>query len=368
MSVTREKRQVWRESVCVGILVVDDDPAAASSVSQVLRQQGYRTVLASDTDDARRRLHQGGVNLVVCDVRLPSESGLSLAQEIACEHPEVGVVMMSGWGDLRTADAAFESGADTFLAKPFRAEELVIAVSTALRQLRSRVESQVAHSRLEEDVAHLRIALSEVNSSLADARRDMLTRLAFAAECRIPGMGGHLGRVGAMVKALTAHMGWEPERAELVGAAATLHDVGKIAIPDQVLLKRGPLTHDERRAMQRHALIGHEMLAGSDDPLLEMAATIALAHHERADGTGYPYGLSGDAIPVEAGVVAVVDVFDALLSTRPHRDSMTVPEALDEITSGRGGLLHEQPLAALVENVDHLLVVRQGSDVSITGD
>ena len=124
----------------MGIFVVDDDPAAASSVSELLQQHGYRTVLASDTEDARRRLRQGGVNLVVCDVRLPSESGLSLAQEIACDHPEVGVVMMSGWGDLRTADAAFESGADTFLAKPFRAEELVIAVSTALRQLRSRVE------------------------------------------------------------------------------------------------------------------------------------------------------------------------------------------------------------------------------------
>jgi response regulator RpfG family c-di-GMP phosphodiesterase len=352
----------------MGILVVDDDPAAASSVSEVLRQQGYKTLLASDTDDARRRLRQGGVNLVVCDVRLPSESGLSLAEEIASDHPEVGVVMMSGWGDLRTADAAFESGADTFLAKPFRAEELVIAVSTALRQLRSRVESQVAHTRLEEDVAHLRIALSEVNSSLAGARRDMLTRLAFAAECRIPGMGGHLGRVGEMVTVLTAHMGWEPERAELVGAAATLHDVGKIAIPDQVLLKRGPLTDDERRTMQRHALIGHEMLAGSDDPLLEMAATIALAHHERADGTGYPYGLSGDAIPVEASVVAVVDVFDALLSTRPHRDAMTVPDALDEITSGRGGLLDERALTTLVANVNQLLAIRQGSDVALTGD
>ncbi len=368
MSVTRDKRQVWRESVSVGILVVDDDPAAASSVSQLLRQQGYRTMLASDTDDARRRMRQGGVNLVVCDVRLPSESGLSLAQEIACDHPEVGVVMMSGWGDLRTADAAFESGADTFLAKPFRADELVIAVSTALRQLRSRVESRVAHSRLEEDVAHLRIALSEVNSSLDDARRDMLTRLAFAAECRIPGMGGHLGRVGAMVEALTSHMGWEPERADLVGAAATLHDVGKIAIPDQVLLKPGPLTDEERRAMQRHALIGHEMLAGSDDPLLVMAATIALAHHERADGTGYPYGLSGDTIPEEATVVAVVDVFDALISTRPHRSSMTVPEALDEMTSGRCGLLHQQALAALVANVDDLLVVRQVRDVGLTGD
>jgi putative two-component system response regulator len=368
VSVTRDKRQVWRESVSVGVLVVDDDPAAASSVSQVLQQQGYRTLLASDTDDARRRLRQGGVNLVVCDVRLPSESGLSLAQEIARDHPEVGVVMMSGWGDLRTADAAFESGADTFLAKPFRADELVIAVSTALRQLRSRVESRFVHSRLEEDVAHLRIALSEVNSSLADARRDMLTRLAFAAECRIPGMGGHLGRVGAMVRALTAHMGWEPERAELVGAAATLHDVGKIAIPDQVLLKRGPLTGDERRAMQRHALIGHEMLAGSDDPLLEMAATIALAHHERADGSGYPYGLSGDSIPVEASVVAVVDVFDALLSTRPHRDSMTVPEALAEMTCGRGGLLHELPLATLVANVDDLLGIRRVSEVGIAGE
>jgi putative two-component system response regulator len=359
MSVTRDKRQVWSESARAGILVVDDDPAVASSVSELLQQHGYRTVLASDTDDARRRLRQGGVNLVVCDVRLPSESGLSLAQEIACDHPEVGVVMMSGWGDLRTADAAFESGADTFLAKPFRADELAIAVSTALRQQRSRVQMRVAHSRLEEDVAHLRIALSEVNSSLDDARRDVLTRLAFAAECRIPGMGGHLGRVGAMVEVLTTHMGWEPERAELVGIAATLHDVGKIAIPDQLLLKRGPLTDQERRAMQRHALIGHEMLAGSDDPLLEMAATIALAHHERADGTGYPYGLSGDAIPVEASVVAVADVFDALISTRSHRDAMTVAEALEEMTSGRGGLLHEQPLAALVANVDELLVVRR---------
>ena len=104
MSVTRDKRQVWSESARAGILVVDDDPAVASSVSELLQQHGYRTVLASDTDDARRRLRQGGVNLVVCDVRLPSESGLSLAQEIACDHPEVGVVMMSGWGDLRTAD------------------------------------------------------------------------------------------------------------------------------------------------------------------------------------------------------------------------------------------------------------------------
>jgi putative two-component system response regulator len=364
MSVTRDKRQVWSESARAGILVVDDDPAAASSVSDLLQQHGYRTVLASDTDDARRRLRQGGVNLVVCDVRLPSESGLSLAQEIACDHPEVGVVMMSGWGDLRTADAAFESGADTFLAKPFRADELAIAVSTALRQLRSRVQMRVAQSRLEEDVAHLRIALSEVNSSLDDARRDVLTRLAFAAECRIPGMGGHLGRVGAMVEALTTRMGWEPERAELVGIAATLHDVGKIAIPDQVLLKRGPLTDQERHAMQRHALIGHEMLAGSDDPLLEMAAMIALAHHERADGTGYPYGLSGDAIPVEASVVAVVDVFDALISTRSHRDALTVPEALEEMTSGRGGRLHEQPLAALVANVDDLLVVRRARATS----
>jgi putative two-component system response regulator len=177
-------------------------------------------------------------------------------------------------------------------------------------------------------------------------------------------MGGHLGRVGAMVQALTTRMGWEPERAELVGIAATLHDVGKIASPDQVLLKRGPLTDQERRAMQRHALIGHEMLAGSDDPLLEMAATIALAHHERTDGTGYPYGLCGDAIPVEASVVAVVDVFDALISTRSHRDAMTVPEALEEMASGRGGLLHEQPLAALVANVDDLLVVRQARATS----
>jgi putative two-component system response regulator len=351
MSVSRSKRDLWRERLHASVLVVDDDANVSSAMAQLLQRDGHRTSVAGDVAHARRRLADGSVDVMVCDVRLPGESGLTLAKEVAREHPDVAVVMISGWGDLGTAEAALDSGADRFLAKPFGPDELLIAVSDVLRRRQTRVRSLVDNRRLEEDVSQLRGAVKDLNVALQEARRDTLLRLALAADCRLPGMGPHLRRVGRVTELVARRMGIDPSRCEALGAASMLHDVGQIGVPDRVLLKPGRLTHEERDLMRLHTVIGRDLLTGSGDGLLELAATVAHTHHERVDGNGYPTGLVGDGIPLEGRIVSVVDAFDALISERPHRPPMPVQRALEVLSAGTGTRF--DPLVMTVF-IDHL--------------
>jgi putative two-component system response regulator len=352
VSVTRVRREMWRDGATSRVLVVDDDPFVATSVAQMLERDGHETVVAHDVREARRRLLGDRVNVLVCDVRLPGESGLSLAQEIARDHPAVGLVMMSGSEQLEFVDTALESGADGFLVKPFRGEELLAAVSSALRQRNLRGLSIVESSRHQSEVAVLQVQLREAYLALAGARRETVHRLALAAERRVPAIGPHLRRVGAMTDLVALRLGWTPDQSEALGVASTLHDVGKIAMPDSVLLKPGPLTAEERDMMNAHAVIGYEMLSGSGDALLDVAATIALTHHERMDGTGYRNGLAGQAIPIEGRIVAVVDMFDSLTNDRPYRAAMSTAGAIAELRAGRDRHLDPTVLDALPDSLE----------------
>lgn len=358
MSVSRSKRDLWRERLHASVLVVDDDADVSGAMAHLLERDGHHASVAADVGNARRRLADGTVDVMVCDVRLPGESGLALAKEVARDHPDVAVVMISGWGDLGTAEAALDSGADRFLAKPFEPDELLIAVSDVLRRRQSRVRSLIDNRRLEEDLSHLRGALRDLDSALQEARRDTLLRLALAADCRLPGMGQHLRRVGRMTELVASRLDIEAPRAEALGAASTLHDVGQIGVPDRVLLKPGRLTREERDLMRQHTVIGHDLLAGSGDPLLDMAATIAHTHHERVDGNGYPDGLVGDAIPLEGRIVSVADAFDALLSDRPHRPPMPVERALAVLSAGRENRFDPQVLDVFVANMSDIESIR----------
>jgi hypothetical protein len=194
--------------------------------------------------------------------------------------------------------------------------------------------------------------------AIQDARAEMLRRLARVIEIRDNETGEHIDRIGAYSALIAKQMGWSDADAERLRTAAPLHDVGKVAVPDRILLKPGPLTDDERREMQRHTVVGHDMLAESSSDDIELAAVIALSHHERFDGSGYPQGHGGSDIPIAGRIVAVADVFDALTSDRVYRPAISVSDALRYMADGRGSHFDPHVLDAFERALDEILSVR----------
>jgi HD domain len=190
------------------------------------------------------------------------------------------------------------------------------------------------------------------------AKQGMIQRLARVIEYRDNDTGEHTERMSAYCAVIARELGWAAEAVAELQLAATMHDVGKVAVPDAVLLKPGPLTPDERAVMERHTVVGHEMLAGSQSALLQLAASIALTHHERVDGQGYPHGLRGDAIPIAGRIVAVADVFDALTSDRVYRSAMPVLDAVGILTGGCGTQFDPDVVGAFERGLDEVLAIR----------
>jgi putative two-component system response regulator len=206
--------------------------------------------------------------------------------------------------------------------------------------------------------AELSMAQARAIEELRASRQETVERLARAIEMRDEETGEHVNRMASIAAFLASQLGLEHERVLLLRAAAPMHDVGKIATPDDILQKPGALTPEERHEMERHTVVGHEILADSESELLQMAATIALSHHERWDGDGYPQGLSGEEIPLEARIVAVADVFDALLSDRCYRPALSVAEAVRTIREGKGAHFDPQVAEVLLRHVEEALSFR----------
>jgi len=208
---------------------------------------------------------------------------------------------------------------------------------------------------LREELARARKrAIDELRAS----RQETVERLARAIEMHDAETGRHVGRMASIAALLGRKLGLDPDRVLLLQAAAPMHDVGKVATPDGILRKRGPLTRAEREKMQLHTLVGQEILADSESELLRLAATIAVTHHERWDGDGYPRGLAGEEIPLEGRIVAVADVFDALLSDRSYREALSVDDAVDAMQAGRGSHFDPQVVDALLGNLEQALSLR----------
>ena len=202
----------------------------------------------------------------------------------------------------------------------------------------------------------------ELPTAIRDLRASheaTIRHLTKAVEMRDPTTHRHIDRIGALSGVLARALGWRPLRVELLELAAPMHDVGKIGIPDRILLKAGPLTRRERDVMQSHTLIGHEILAGSRSELLHLAATIALSHHERLDGSGYPHHLGEEEIPQAARIVAVADVFDALVNDRCYRPALPLDEACMTMRAGRGSQFDSTVLDALFANLDEVIAVQR---------
>jgi len=344
------------------ILVVDDDMPVRLALASILTDAGYEVLDVGSAREARHALEHDEIALLLSDVSMPGESGLDLIRFALCEHPETATLLISSLEDPGIAQVAMDFGAYGYLSKPVRRSAVLIGVMNALRRRDMEERERGARAQLERTVTQRTGALDRALERLEDAvvqgrvlQAETIHRWAQAAEHREPGIGKHIRRMSRYCGMLGGQLGLRADSLELT---SVLHDVGKTGIPDSILLKRGPLSPDERLAIETHAEIGYEMLRDSCSSLLDLAAVIAWTHHEKFDGSGYPRGLAGTDIPLEGRVAAVADVFDALTCDRVYRAAWSVPEACEWMRSERGKHFDPHVLDTFLASMDHILAIR----------
>jgi putative two-component system response regulator len=335
-------------------------------IRRMVSATGHPVETAAGATEAREWLAAASFSLVICDVQMPGESGSDLARWIRATQPDVAIVMATGTNDAELADETLAFGAYGFLVKPFKRNEVAINIANALRRRRLEIENrehrQLLEERVDERTAALRDAVRRLEiarEELKRSREETISRLSLAIEFRSNETGAHVARIGVGAQCLGRRLGFDESWCEMIRVSAVLHDVGKIGIPDGILLKPGALTADERSRMQEHAEIGYRLLADSGIELLDVAARIARTHHEWIDGTGYPSGLAGEEIPIEGRITAVADVFDALLTDRPYRPALTVEETVEIIRENRGRQFDPQIVDCLFEHLEEALSLRR---------
>ena len=350
------------------ILIVDDEDQIRTLLARLLGAQGYECLTAESAAAGRRTLKETAVALVLSDVNMPGESGLDFTREVLGHYPDTAVVMVTGMDDRRYAETAIEVGAYGYVLKPFKPNELIINVGNALRRRSLEIENRSHRGRLEQTVldrtSALRDTIAQLESSESELRRlreETIRRLSWAAEFRNQETGEHIVRMSLYCALLARLAGLDGERAEMIRIASPMHDVGKIGIPDRILLKPGRLTDEERHVMEAHAEMGHRILAGSGVELLDLAARMALTHHERIDGFGYPGRLVGEAIPIEGRICAVADVFDALTSDRVYRKAFQPDEARAVMLEGRGTQFDAALLDLFFGHFEDVLAIRRAA-------
>jgi putative two-component system response regulator len=338
------------------VLVVDDEPANLSVLSRMLGAAGYREVRTlADSRQAMDLFRDFRPDLLLLDLRMPHLDGFEILSRVrGAIAPDEYLPVLVLTGDLsqEVKQRALLAGARDFLTKPFDMTEVLL-------RIRNLLETRYLHLSLQSQNETLEVRVRERTHELARAQVETLQRLAIAAEYRDDITGRHAERVGLVAFLLARELGIPEDEATLIRRAATLHDVGKIGVPDAILMKPGPLTAQEFRVMQRHTEIGGRILSGSRSPLLRVARRIALSHHERWDGTGYSGGRAGEDIPLVGRIVAVADVFDSLTHERPYKLALTVEDAVGMIHEARGTHFDPEVLDAFMG------LVNQGAFVGL---
>jgi putative two-component system response regulator len=350
------------------ILVVDDEPAVRRVLEKLLTAEGYDVLLAEDGEQALSLLQVQHVDTILLDVMMPGIDGVEVCRKIRATPglAHVPVVIVTAADDRACRRRAREAGADDFLSKPFDEVELRARIKNSIRvkryqdgldhQRRSLMVTVDEHTR---DLERATANLERVRRELDAARQETIERLTRAAEFRDDETAAHLQRMSHYCRMLARKKGLDEYQAELMRVASPMHDVGKIGIPDSILLKPSKLTPAEFEIMKKHAEIGYRILYGSDSELLNLAGNIARSHHEKWDGSGYPYGLRGSAIPLEGRIAAVADVFDALTSKRPYKPAWTMDEATAYLASGRARHFDPELVDLFLGSMDEVLDIRQ---------
>lgn len=338
----------------LNIVIVDDQTSARTMLRHVIEDIAPELAVYDFGDplSALNWCESQPVDLLLLDYRMPEMDGLEFARRFRrlLKHRDIPVILITVVGDEPIRQAALEAGVIDFLVKPIRPRELR---ARCYNLLQLRKQSENVKQRALSLEQRLLASMHEVE----ERERETLSRLARAIEFRDAGTSAYLERMARVAGLIAEQLGLPEEEVKLIEMAAPLHDMGKIAIPDAVLLKPGKLNDEELAIMRRHPRIGHELLSGSQNRFIQVGALIALRHHERYDGSGYPDGLVGDAIPLEARIVAVADVFDALISPRPYKEAWTMDATLAYLYAQRGRLFDPRIVDALLrgrEQLEHI--------------
>jgi putative two-component system response regulator len=336
------------------VYVVDDEPANVKLLERILVQAGYRDVrTATDPRQCLAHYAQKPFDLLLLDLNMPYMDGFEVMERLYGMDPEgyPPVLVLTALSDRESRVRALENGARDFVTKPFDRVEL-------LSRIRNLLDARLMHQQLKSQNRLLEERVGERTKELQDTRLEVIRRLGRAAEYRDNETGLHIIRMSKMAECIGEEAGMTDAQTELLLHASPMHDIGKIGIPDRILLKPGKLDPAEWEIMKTHTTIGAEILSGHSSELLGMAREVALSHHERWDGTGYPSGVRGEDIPLVGRVVALADVFDALTSERPYKKAWSVEEAVTEVRRSSGTHFDPRLVEAFMDRLQAILEIR----------
>lgn len=355
------------------ILVVDDDPTNIRLIERMLNRSGYTRIHSTtDPTETSHLFMETAPDLVMLDLQMPKVDGFGVMEELAGivdADDYLPILILTADTTRTTKQRALVSGAHDFLTKPFDQTEMLARVGNLLKTRSMHLQLRRLNQSLEKKVEERTAVLWETIGQLEGAQRDLrlaqeetIHKLSFAAEFRDDETSRHIERMSRYCSVIAEGVGFDQTRKDTLRIASKMHDVGKIGVPDSILLKPGKLTPDQFEIMKTHSQIGYDILTGSASDLASTAAMIAWTHHEKIDGSGYPRGLVGDEIPLEGRIAAVADVFDALTTDRVYRKAFTLPETLTIMREGRGAHFEPAIVDVLFDRLDEILTLKSELD------
>ncbi len=339
------------------ILIVDDDASVRDVISVLLQEEGYECRTAAGAEEALDIAAQEAPPLVISDMKMPGRDGIWLLEAFRERHPETAVVMLTGYGDTEAAVDCLRRGAVDYLLKPPKLTDLIRAIERALAKRRIELARKRYQKKLERKVRDRTAELRSAFKDIAQTYQNTLLALVAALDAREHETSDHSQRVVKYTTAIAERLSLQGPDLEELGRGALLHDIGKIGVPDAVLLKPGKLTPAEWGEMRKHPDTGHQMIQSI--PFLATPATIVLSHQERFDGGGYPRKLRGEEIHIGARIFAVADTLDAMTSDRPYRKATSFENAMAEVQRCSGSQFDPEVVRAFVDiGVDGLRKIR----------
>lgn len=316
------------------VLLCDDELMNRKVASKILLKEGFEVVEAHNGQEAIDVLQTTHIDLILMDLMMPVMDGYEATKIIKSDERTsiIPLIIISALSDRAAITKGLELGANEYISKPFDITEFMLRVRNAINM------GALQNKKSEREIVYI---------------------LAKMAEFRDNETSAHTVRVGEISALIAEKFGWSSEDVELMRLAAPMHDVGKVGIEDAVLLKPGKLDEDEFSKMKEHAHIGYAILSQKETPLLKLASEIAYTHHEKYDGTGYPQALRGDEIPLSGAIVAVVDVFDALLSERPYKKAFSLEKTMEILANDTGTHFHPDVIDCFTKNLDEILAIRK---------
>jgi putative two-component system response regulator len=320
------------------ILIVDDQPQNIELLEAYLLPLGYDVVTAANGETALEIISTAPIDLLLLDVMMPGMDGFEVTRRIRQinKHRQLPIILVTALREKEHRILGIEAGCDDFISKPIDKLEVLARVTSLLKVKAYNDLMSNYRKELETEVTRRTEELEQAHEKVKAASLETIYRLSIASEYKDEDTGAHIKRMSNYSAVIARQMGLGEVMVENILYAAPMHDLGKIGIPDRVLLKPGKLDAEEWEIMKEHAIIGARILEGSDAEFIKLGEVIAMCHHEKWDGTGYPYNLKGDEIPLAARIVALADVFDALTSKRAYKEAFPLEKALAIITEGKG--------------------------------